>query len=268
MTQAEQHDGQTSFHAVPNRWLVTRRRDNTLEEQWIVESDFLSDDNAGGIGYPYILEQMTGVPPRPFRYLGRKLPLSAWSPSGDRSEYLAKLTAVGYGEPTFAAFYPNCHSVFGFHDPDYADGIPAGLRYEVIGWYSDSGQDALSILLGSLSGKVLWQDAIRLWDGRRVNRTRRRIVWCATARSRSLQNAVTTRCSCRPSASRACRNRDGPHSALRRFWSKKSAIIPSISSRSGFIDPPVGLRVCPPFFTITKFTGTPTTFSRSYNSWD
>jgi hypothetical protein len=32
------------------------------------------------------------------------------------SEY--KLTALGYGEPAFAAYYPNCYSVFGFCDVD------------------------------------------------------------------------------------------------------------------------------------------------------
>uniref|UniRef100_UPI0026086260 hypothetical protein n=1 Tax=Acaryochloris sp. IP29b_bin.148 TaxID=2969218 RepID=UPI0026086260 len=54
--------------------------------------------------------------------------------------------AIGYGEPTFAAFYPNCRSVFGFHDPKYADAIalPEGLQYDVMGWYSNAEQNYLS----------------------------------------------------------------------------------------------------------------------------
>jgi hypothetical protein len=55
---------------------------------------------------------------------------------------LEALTAVGYGEPTFAAFYPNCLSVFGFHD----DAPPPSLQrvqYDVVGWYSEPEQDCL-----------------------------------------------------------------------------------------------------------------------------
>ena len=37
----------------------------------------------------------------------------------DDDEYVEKLTALGYGEPLFAAFYPNCLSVFGLYDADY-----------------------------------------------------------------------------------------------------------------------------------------------------
>lgn len=31
-------------------------------------------------------------------------------------EYAEELTAAGYGEPGFYAYYPNCRNVFGFHD--------------------------------------------------------------------------------------------------------------------------------------------------------
>jgi hypothetical protein len=55
---------------------------------------------------------------------------------------LETLTAVGYGEPTFAAFYPNCLSVFGFHD-DAPPRSLQGVQYDVIGWYSEPEQDCL-----------------------------------------------------------------------------------------------------------------------------
>jgi hypothetical protein len=45
-------------------------------------------------------------------------------------------------KPTFAAFYPNCLSVFGFHDDAPPQSLQ-GVQYDVIGWYSDPGQDCL-----------------------------------------------------------------------------------------------------------------------------
>lgn len=60
-------------------------------------------------------------------------------------EYLDPLTAIGYGEPTFAAFYPNCYSVFGFYDGEVKS-LPAetsDLKYTVVGWYdSDDSNDS------------------------------------------------------------------------------------------------------------------------------
>jgi hypothetical protein len=52
-----------------------------------------------------------------------------------------RLTAQnrGYGEPTFAAFYPNCQSVFGFMMPHPRRRYE--VQYDVIGWYSDPQQD-------------------------------------------------------------------------------------------------------------------------------
>jgi hypothetical protein len=93
---------------------------------------------AGGISYPHV----TVSHPQPFRYLGRKLPLAAWKNKDATAQYLQTLTAVGYGEPTFAAFYPNCLSVFGFHDDAPPRSLEA-VQYDVIGWYSDPRQDCL-----------------------------------------------------------------------------------------------------------------------------
>ncbi|MEG4144671.1 hypothetical protein [Microcoleus sp. Pol12B5] len=133
------------FPTVPNRWLITRRN-GSKTKHWVVESDYLSTDfKEDSVTYPY----KTDTNSLPFRYLGRKLTEEEWlleQKSQTKSEYLEKLTAVGYGEPTFAAFYPHCRSVFGFHDSEFEDftSIPANLQYDVIGWYSDSKQDYLS----------------------------------------------------------------------------------------------------------------------------
>ena len=153
------NDDQSSFPPLPNRWLVTRGHEingKVIETQWVVESDYLWPDYPDtkemprrSVAYPNWGEQKPGSAYRPFRGVGRVLPWNDWKVR-DRSqwEYLREpLTAVGYGEPGFAAFYPNCHSVFGFYDPQFAEKIPDGLYYEVIGWYGTPQQDYLQILL-------------------------------------------------------------------------------------------------------------------------
>ena len=133
-------DGSTVIPAVPNTWLVTRTVAGSVDAEWIVESDFLSDDNIAAIAYP------VDGPGRPYRRLGRQVPLPAWAQTADGSSYLPRLTAVGYGDPMFAARYANCHSVLGFHDPAFAGVPPKGLRYSVIGWFTDPAQDPTSAL--------------------------------------------------------------------------------------------------------------------------
>ena len=86
------------------------------------------------------------------------MPLAQWAADAT-AERLPELTAVGYGEPTFAAFYPNCRNVFGLYDGDPSistDGL-SGMRYDVVGWYSDGGQDYLSSLQRSVRSGGLEQ---------------------------------------------------------------------------------------------------------------
>ena len=85
---------------------------------------------------------------QPFRYLGRKMSFEDWNKQHDSyKECLDPLTAVGYGEPTFAAFYPNCHSVFGFYDGDITTAPPSGLKYTVVGWYDGGESDYFKTFL-------------------------------------------------------------------------------------------------------------------------
>ncbi|HEY0038633.1 MAG TPA: hypothetical protein VGB66_18180, partial [Longimicrobium sp.] len=168
--------GGTRFPAVPNRWLV-RRLDGggTLQKSWVVESDYLHpldasgrpavaappNDDAGvpatawprGVPatFPVIRQQAGGHPGAAFRYMGRALPLDRWLGGGSAgTEYLNlpafspyPLTAMGYGEPAFAAYYPNCYSFFGFCDPDPSLDASASYEYQVIGWYNEAGLDPL-----------------------------------------------------------------------------------------------------------------------------
>jgi hypothetical protein len=157
-------NGRMSFPAVPNRWLVTRSKPGsdrraTIDRQWIVESDYIFPEDTrtmhAAVAVPFPIRGRR----RPFAFVGRQVPFDAkWrEPAAD--EHLAgmgyRLTAVGYepsqsatggapgyAEPTFAAFFGNCHSVFGCHDPDPPQGSE-GARYDLVGWYSDQGADPL-----------------------------------------------------------------------------------------------------------------------------
>jgi hypothetical protein len=146
------------FPAVPNRWLITRSKRNnnewTPERHWVVESDYLYPEGTsyqvGSITFPVEPKPEDGRF-QPYRYMGRKMPLAAWkeNETADPDMYLNAmtsdgLTAMGYGDPSFAAFYPNCHSVFGLHDEDISTQEDfRRVCYDVIGWYSDSKRDCL-----------------------------------------------------------------------------------------------------------------------------
>lgn len=85
-------------------------------------------------------------PQQPFRYVGRTIPVEEYDPTPKTGhQYLSKLTAIGYGEPTFAAFYPNCRSVFGFHDPEVTEETD-DVRYYVFGWYENEEDEFLAYL--------------------------------------------------------------------------------------------------------------------------
>jgi hypothetical protein len=157
LTKAAHASAETTFPAVPTRWLVTRSRldgagNSVVEQRWVVESDYLypegEGDLSGSIAFP-IPAHLDRPQGRPFRFLGRAMSLQQWlnpeRDGGKTPEYLDRLTAAGYGHPAFAALYPNCRSVFGFYDP--APGPPSsGLQYDVIGWYSAPGDDHLAVL--------------------------------------------------------------------------------------------------------------------------
>ncbi|TGK02625.1 hypothetical protein EHQ53_13460 [Leptospira langatensis] len=147
------------FPEVPNRWLVTRiltdisGEAGTSQKSWVVESDFLSMDantyydhtnipfNKGG-NYAYSESNP------PFRYMGRTIELEKWTEDPDPNiERLSPFTVIGYGEPRFASYYPNCRTVFGFQDTfaDLVNFDPKNfsISYSVLGWYSDLNKDPI-----------------------------------------------------------------------------------------------------------------------------
>ncbi|MGP0064350.1 MAG: hypothetical protein ACLQGP_12220 [Isosphaeraceae bacterium] len=150
LTTRRQTPRGAEFPAVPDTWLVVPWRmtdkERTPDEAWIVESSYLypagKGDDSGSITFP-VPGGNTAQRVRPFRYLGRKVPLAVYNPNPpSESEYLEGLTAVGHGEPTFAAFYPNCLSVFGFHG-EHPKLPEANTGYDVFGWYRNSECDPL-----------------------------------------------------------------------------------------------------------------------------
>lgn len=157
--ELENRDIVVEFPLVPNRWLIIRSGGNQ-EKQWVVESDYLYPEGKewvyGTVNILHEPDEKKGSECQPFRFLGRKLELSEWNLKDSGAEYLEQLTVIGpkaqikmldNEKVTFAAFYPNCRSVFGFHDADYAGQTPPqGLQYEVIGWYSDREKDCLTRL--------------------------------------------------------------------------------------------------------------------------
>lgn len=185
--------GTSHFPPVPDRWLVTRLvipDSATLQttpidfwQSWVVESNFMHTDAQACIAPLEASQQVadraalvTRVPApemrhaanlsadtQPFVCLGRAVPAEAWQENQAAENRYPHLTAVGYGEPTFASYYPNCRTVFGFYD-SLADSADAGLdwashtlAYVVVGWYSDAGDDPLAQEAADFLAEAQWR---------------------------------------------------------------------------------------------------------------
>ncbi|MBS7539522.1 hypothetical protein [Ancylobacter lacus] len=161
---AQKDDGSIGFPPAPNRWLVVRIATNAQEPRtpgtclkaWVLESDRLWDGTLAA-DMPVQNRMSLDVPisPRPnvqpnisWRTLGRVFDHAGWreDPDADR----ARLTALGYGEATYAATYQLCPNVFGFWDT-LADLDPAAfppdstrVSYLLAGWFAEAGDDPLT----------------------------------------------------------------------------------------------------------------------------
>lgn len=170
----------------PNRWLVSRFRNKVLEQEWVVESDFLHPLGTGQQAIAYPVDAADAQ--QPFRQLGRQQVLSDWAGNADGFEAIERLTAVGYGEPAFAGWYPACHSVFGFHDGAVGPADHLQLRYDVLGWYHDPVQDPLADIADTteLASRLQWSVPI---DEQTESLPRRSICF---GRSRMVASAANT----------------------------------------------------------------------------
>jgi len=151
--EGNENEKQVTHHKVPDRWIINRKRNDTIERSWIVESNYLRPEGKSNkyhaIAYPL---KVTNAG-QPFRYMGRSYlfhtngdsyNISEVIKEAGKSQYFNNLTVAGYGEHSFAAFYPNCHSVFGFCDKEIKEQTELnGIEYELLGWYSDPYADPL-----------------------------------------------------------------------------------------------------------------------------
>ena len=164
-------DGQKIiFPQAPNRWLVIRylnKYDKELKKWkpakshcWIIESDYISGiqacDADGKVrnSVPVPIESEGENGSKPYSYMGRILEAESWHKKTD-GRYLNSyndqsgtpyyLTAIGFVGPSFSSYYPECCSVFGFHDrfiddSEIFDAITGNkpimfkASYHVMGW--------------------------------------------------------------------------------------------------------------------------------------
>lgn len=148
------YDDPAKILPAPNRWLIKKLAGKTMLDSWVLESDFLAEQTSiNGQVNTILPVDLNGSDYRvfkettqPFRFVGRLLPAATYFAKGyqpekaywedfmSEGELKRPFTAFAYGNLNFASFYPNCHSVFGFHD---LQGLPEH-RYEVFGWYAES----------------------------------------------------------------------------------------------------------------------------------
>lgn len=138
--------GELSFDRIPNRWIVQRlvlsaSGESLTHRAWLVSSDV---ESAHGAGWPDIPDDPeTRTATLSVRRIGTCKELLT-RPEPEESPSPIHLSAVGPGDPLFAAYYPTCRCVLGFHD-DMAD-VEKGteLTYLVSGYHAVASDDPMS----------------------------------------------------------------------------------------------------------------------------
>jgi hypothetical protein len=154
------------FPLVPTQWLITRSIAGIPEKRWLVASDYLypvaqadKGQTSGSPTFPLLWDKNRTLDKQhtvPFRYIGRSWLLADWLGRDKSSDdYWDGLTAIGYGEPMFTAFYPNCRNVFGFHD---AEKPQPNTSYTILGWYRTAKHDicASNQTIEKLNNQYQW----------------------------------------------------------------------------------------------------------------
>ncbi len=164
--------GGPDFPLIPNRWLVVRLwgQGPALRcKAWVVESDtIVPDDSNAARVWPGSGLADPDLGAADVQYVGRTSLLADWA-EPVVAERVA-LTSVGYGDPTFAAYYPACRGLLGFHDDELdPDAAGAELSYFVAGWYSARDLDPLHNLLakGNFEDAAIHVEALGEWLGER-----------------------------------------------------------------------------------------------------
>ena len=135
---------------VPNRWLIARlqlKEDGTINPAfWVLESNYLVyPDNhqydKTGTSVPHL--EGYDEDDYTYRFLGKVFDFEKWQPEEmleENDEYSDQLTALGFGQLHFSALYPNCNTVFGFHDK-LEDIDQGNISYSIIGWHAEAEDD-------------------------------------------------------------------------------------------------------------------------------
>jgi hypothetical protein len=112
----------TTFPAIPDRWLVMR----------------IGPDASGGrrpvSGWVLQIEGEVPV----------VTSLDRWAGAPRDTSTHGRLTALGHGDPAWAAYYDNVANRLGYYDPLPADAPAGALAYLVCGWYADASDDPLA----------------------------------------------------------------------------------------------------------------------------
>jgi hypothetical protein len=122
--------GTVELPSIPDRWLVLRLAPSAKNGRRAV---------AG-----WVLEAGGAEP--------RVTPLDEWAEPGVAADVEEPLTALGHGDPAWAAYYDNVAGRLGFHD-DLSSVASGPLAYLVCGWYSSTtpGRDPLGTGIASLA---------------------------------------------------------------------------------------------------------------------
>lgn len=167
--------GTVSLPAVPDRWLIARIGPSTNPRRRSMTGWVLA---AGG-ATPQVM------------------PLDQWVEPRPATDVVAPLTALGHGDPAWAAYYDNVIGRLGFYD-DLSDVTSGPVAYLVCGWYasSDPGRDPLGSGITSTStfDAAMAAHGWSLADGELKESLRRRAGYLsATAALGLLQTSMAPR---------------------------------------------------------------------------
>lgn len=141
-TYFKKFDDKGNLPAALNRWYIKKEMTG---EEWIIESDCIWNVNDPDLDKHATCTFVEGEAGKDFNfhYVGRKYSLGDWEKRPQHTNYLKDLTALGWGSMSFDVHYPNCRSVFGFHDEDGK----IGDAYSIVGWVD--GNSSLPIVAGN-----------------------------------------------------------------------------------------------------------------------
>lgn len=140
----QKDDGSLEFYELPDCWEIRRicsDKGRISVKAWQVDSRSCCFNEA----HTENDMQKTTIPwfdrqGHLYAYLGGARTLGEDAPKADAQ--LEHLRAVGAGNHMFAAFYPDCKTVFGFYD-DMKDTADGKYTYQVTGYYSQPCRDPL-----------------------------------------------------------------------------------------------------------------------------